>query len=69
MTRLAGLPLHMAVLLPEDRRDYSQPGKNHFALADTVIPALLPGQAYIGRWGNHLNQEAHGLPHLPGPLR
>lgn len=32
---------------------------NFFVLADTVIPALPLGQA-IGRWGNYLNQEAHG---------
>lgn len=31
------------------------------ALADLIIPSVLLGQA-IGRWGNFLNQEAHGGP-------
>lgn len=31
------------------------------ALADLIIPSVLLGQA-IGRWGNFINQEAHGGP-------
>src|SRR5699024_8484000 len=30
-------------------------------LADIVAPSLILGQA-IGRWGNFMNQEAHGGP-------
>ncbi|SES70463.1 phosphatidylglycerol:prolipoprotein diacylglycerol transferase [Salinibacillus kushneri] len=32
-----------------------------FTLADIAAPSLLVGQA-IGRWGNFMNQEAHGGP-------
>lgn len=32
-----------------------------FKLADIVAPSILLGQA-IGRWGNFMNQEAHGGP-------
>lgn len=32
---------------------------NFFLLTDALIPALLLGQS-IGRWGNFVNQEAHG---------
>ncbi len=36
-------------------------GISFFKLADIVAPSLLLGQA-IGRWGNFMNQEAHGGP-------
>ncbi|SKC78891.1 prolipoprotein diacylglyceryl transferase [Maledivibacter halophilus] len=32
-----------------------------FSLADIIAPSLILGQA-IGRWGNFVNQEAHGGP-------
>lgn len=34
---------------------------NFWQLADCVVPGLILGQA-IGRWGNFINQEAHGGP-------
>lgn len=34
---------------------------NFLELADIVMPSLILGQA-IGRWGNFINQEAHGGP-------
>lgn len=34
---------------------------NFWKLADIVAPSLILGQA-IGRWGNFINQEAHGGP-------
>ena len=34
---------------------------NVFALADLLAPGLLIGQI-VGRWGNFMNQEAHGGP-------
>lgn len=34
---------------------------NFWEMADLVAPALILGQA-IGRWGNFINQEAHGGP-------
>lgn len=36
-------------------------GISFFKLADIMIPSLLIGQI-IGRWGNFINQEAHGGP-------
>lgn len=36
-------------------------GISFFKLADIVAPSILLGQA-IGRWGNFINQEAHGGP-------
>ena len=36
-------------------------------LADIVAPSLLLGQA-IGRWGNFMNQEAHGGPIAEGSI-
>jgi phosphatidylglycerol:prolipoprotein diacylglycerol transferase len=50
-------------------------GYNFWRVADICAPGLIVGQA-IGRWGNFMNQEAHGGPvsedflrntlHLPG---
>lgn len=34
---------------------------NFFQMADLTAPSLILGQA-IGRWGNYINQEAHGGP-------
>ncbi len=34
---------------------------NFWALVDVAAPGLILGQA-IGRWGNFVNQEAHGVP-------
>lgn len=34
---------------------------NFWSLADITAPGLILGQA-IGRWGNFVNQEAHGVP-------
>lgn len=34
---------------------------NFWKLADVVAPSIVLGQA-IGRWGNYVNQEAHGGP-------
>ena len=61
MTRSGGLAIHggiiagviVGIILCRVKKI------NFFSLADTVIPALPLGQA-IGRWGNYLNQEAHG---------
>ncbi|MGO4501062.1 prolipoprotein diacylglyceryl transferase [Paenibacillus sp. 2RAB27] len=36
-------------------------GYNFFRIADILAPGLIVGQA-IGRWGNFMNQEAHGGP-------
>lgn len=36
-------------------------GISFFKLADITAPSILLGQA-IGRWGNFMNQEAHGGP-------
>ncbi|WP_082927418.1 prolipoprotein diacylglyceryl transferase [Paenibacillus oryzisoli] len=36
-------------------------GYNFFRIADILAPGLIIGQA-IGRWGNFMNQEAHGGP-------
>lgn len=36
-------------------------GYSFFQLADIAAPSILLGQA-IGRWGNFINQEAHGGP-------
>ncbi|ANE46826.1 diacylglyceryl transferase [Paenibacillus swuensis] len=36
-------------------------GYNFWRIADIAAPSLLAGQA-IGRWGNFVNQEAHGGP-------
>lgn len=36
-------------------------GLSFFKLADIVAPSIILGQA-IGRWGNFINQEAHGGP-------
>jgi phosphatidylglycerol:prolipoprotein diacylglycerol transferase len=36
-------------------------GYNFWRIADICAPSLLAGQA-IGRWGNFMNQEAHGGP-------
>ncbi len=38
---------------------------NVFALADLLAPGLLIGQI-VGRWGNFMNQEAHGGPMKEG---
>lgn len=35
--------------------------ENFWVLADIAAPSLILGQA-IGRWGNYINQEAHGGP-------
>ncbi|MFD2614030.1 prolipoprotein diacylglyceryl transferase [Paenibacillus gansuensis] len=39
----------------------SRKGYNFWRIADIAAPSLLAGQA-IGRWGNFINQEAHGGP-------
>ena len=34
--------------------------KNTLLVVDTLVPYLILGQA-IGRWGNFINKEAHGI--------
>lgn len=43
-------------------------GYNFWRIADICAPSLLAGQI-IGRWGNFMNQEAHGGPVDPSFLR
>ncbi len=43
-------------------------GYNFWRIADICAPSLLAGQI-IGRWGNFMNQEAHGGPVDPEFLR
>ncbi|RXJ01723.1 prolipoprotein diacylglyceryl transferase [Anaerobacillus alkaliphilus] len=43
-------------------------GVSFWKLADIAAPSILLGQA-IGRWGNFMNQEAHGGPVDPGFLQ
>lgn len=38
-----------------------EPSLKFWAVADVIAPSLVLGQA-IGRWGNFINQEAHGGP-------
>ncbi|GIQ71526.1 prolipoprotein diacylglyceryl transferase [Xylanibacillus composti] len=43
-------------------------GYNFWRIADICAPSLIAGQI-IGRWGNFMNQEAHGGPVDPSFLR
>jgi len=43
-------------------------GYNFWRIADICAPSLIAGQA-IGRWGNFMNQEAHGGPVTEAFLR
>lgn len=43
-------------------------GYNFWRIADICAPSLIAGQI-IGRWGNFMNQEAHGGPVDPAFLR
>ncbi|AHF10381.1 prolipoprotein diacylglyceryl transferase [Dehalobacter restrictus] len=59
-----GLAIHGGIIggflavLVVTRRD---PDLKFWSVADVIAPSLVIGQA-IGRWGNFLNQEAHGGP-------
>jgi len=59
-----GLAIHGGIIggflavLGVTRRD---PDLKFWSVADVIAPSLVIGQA-IGRWGNFLNQEAHGGP-------
>lgn len=62
-TRAGGLAIHgaiagglLALIIMTRIRD-----KSFWKVVDTLIPPLILGQA-IGRWGNFINQEAHGGP-------
>lgn len=62
-TRLGGMAIHGGVLfgLLSGYIFCKKRGLKFWQLADMVAPGLILGQA-IGRWGNFLNQEAHGGP-------
>lgn len=62
-TRQGGMAIHGGVLfgLLSGYLFCKKRGLKFWQLADMVAPGLILGQA-IGRWGNFLNQEAHGGP-------
>lgn len=62
-TRLGGMAIHGGVLfgLLSGYLFCKKRGLKFWQLADMVAPGLILGQA-IGRWGNFMNNEAHGGP-------
>lgn len=62
-TRLGGMAIHGGVIfgLLSGYLFCKKRGLKFWQLADMVAPGLILGQA-IGRWGNFMNNEAHGGP-------